>query len=87
MFLCKELDYLGHVISGEGISVDRSNIEAVKDRATPKDLKQLRIFLGMCNYYRRFERKYSTIASPLSDMSKQAIPFKWGVSQDKAFKQ
>jgi hypothetical protein len=68
MFLRKELNYLGHVISGEGISVDRSKIEAVKDWATPKDLKKLRSFLGLCNYYRRFLRNHSTIASPLSDM-------------------
>jgi hypothetical protein len=51
MFMRKELDYLGHVISGEGISVDPSKIEAVKDWATPQDLKQLQSFLGLCNLF------------------------------------
>jgi RNase H-like domain found in reverse transcriptase len=87
VFMRKELDYLGHVISGEGISVDPSKIEEVKDWATPQDLKYLQSFLGQCNYYRRFVRNYSTIASPLSDLTKKAIPFKWGESQDKVFKE
>jgi hypothetical protein len=64
-----------------------SKIEAVKDWATPQDLKQLQSFLGLFNYYRRFVRKYSTIASPLSDLTKKAIPFKWCESQDKVFKE
>jgi Reverse transcriptase (RNA-dependent DNA polymerase) len=85
MFMHKELDYLGHVISGEGISVDPSKIEAVKDWATPKDLKQLQSFLGQCNYYRGFVRNYPTLASPLNDLTKKAIPFCWGESQDKVF--
>jgi hypothetical protein len=87
MFMHKELDYLGHVISGEGISVDPSKIEAVKDWATPQDLKQLQSFLGLCNYYRRFVRNYPTLASPLNDLTKKAIPFSWGESQDKVFKE
>jgi RNase H-like domain found in reverse transcriptase len=87
MFMRKELDYLGHVISGEGIGADPSKIEAVKGWATPQGLKQLQSFLGLCNYYRRFVRNYSTIASPLSDITKKTIPFKWGESQDKVVKE
>jgi hypothetical protein len=56
MFTRKELDYLGHVISGEGISVDLSKIVAVEDWATPQDIKRLQSFLGLCNYYRRVVR-------------------------------
>jgi hypothetical protein len=47
MFMREELDYQGHVISGEGISVDPSKIEAINDWATPQDLKQLQSFLGL----------------------------------------
>jgi hypothetical protein len=71
MFMRKELEYLGHAISGEGIRVDTSKIEAVKDWATPQDIKQLQSFLGLCNYYRRFVRNYSTMASPLTDLTKK----------------
>jgi Reverse transcriptase (RNA-dependent DNA polymerase) len=57
IFMRKELDYLDHVVSGEGISVNPSKIEEVKDWATPQDLKHLQSFLGLCNYYRRFFEK------------------------------
>jgi RNase H-like domain found in reverse transcriptase/Reverse transcriptase (RNA-dependent DNA polymerase) len=86
-FMRKEFEYLGHVISGEGISVEPSKIEAVKDWATPQDPRRLQSFLGLCNYYRRFVRTISTKASPLIDLTKKAIPFEWGESQDKAFKE
>jgi hypothetical protein len=48
IFMRKELQYLGHVISGEGISVNPSQAKTVEDWATPQDLKQLQRFLGMC---------------------------------------
>jgi hypothetical protein len=72
---------------GRGNQSGLSKIEAVKDWATPQDLKQLQRFLGLCNYYRIFGRNYSIIASPLSDLTKKAIPFKWAESQDKVFRE
>lgn len=85
LFMRNKLDYVGHVISGEGISVDRSKIDAVKDWETPKDLTQLQSCLGLCNYYRRFVRNYSMIAAPLSDVTKKYLLFVWGSSQETSF--
>jgi hypothetical protein len=70
---------------GRGNHCGPSQAGTVKDWVTPQDLKQMQSYLGLCNSYRIFVRNYSTIASPLSSLTKKAIPFKWGESQDKAF--
>ena len=53
-FAAKKVNYLGHVISKNGIQVNPDKIEVVKSFPTPKNPKQVRSFLGLCNYYRRF---------------------------------
>ena len=64
-FAMQHVTYLGHVISAHGILPDASKIEAVADYPAPKTAKQLKQFLGLTNYYRRFINHYAAIAEPL----------------------
>ncbi len=64
-----ELRFLGHVIGREGISVDPSKIDVIRQWPVPKDVSELRAFLGLCNYFRRFVHGYSKIAGPLTALT------------------
>lgn len=67
-FLCHETKFLGYVISNAGISVDYDKIKAIQNFCTPKNLKQLQSFLGMCNYYRKFQQGYSALTGTFSHL-------------------
>lgn len=69
-FAQPSVQYLGHVISAQGVSVDPDKVQCVLDWPKPKILKALRGFLGLCGYYRRFVRHFGPIAKPLTDMLK-----------------
>ncbi|UYV82560.1 K02A2.6-like, partial [Cordylochernes scorpioides] len=73
----KEVAYLGHIISAEGVKTDPEKTETVRKWPTPKDLTQLRSFLGLCTYYRRFIPGFSNIARPLHRLTESGRPFVW----------
>ncbi|UYV78634.1 K02A2.6-like, partial [Cordylochernes scorpioides] len=73
----KEVAYLGHIISAEGVQTDPEKTETVRMWPTPKDLTQLRSFLGLCTYYRRFIPGFSNIARPLHRLTESGRPFVW----------
>lgn len=81
-----EVDYLGHNVSGNGVSMDKGKVQAVLDWPPPKNLKQLRGFLGLTGYYRRFIKSYSTIALPLTNLLKRDA-FHWDEAVGSAFDQ
>ncbi len=92
----KQVKYLGHVISKDGIATDPDKISAVKDWPVPTNLKELRRFLGFSGFYRRFVQGYSKIARPLYDLLKGNSPkqkkkatgsFVWQESHQQAFNQ
>jgi hypothetical protein len=66
--LKKEFTYLGHIVTGEGIKADKKKINAVLAMPTPKNIKQLRSFLGLCNYYRKFIKNYTLHCAPLYEL-------------------
>ncbi|PAA58172.1 hypothetical protein BOX15_Mlig011037g1, partial [Macrostomum lignano] len=86
----KELKYLGHIVGREGIRTDPAKIEAIQSWPTPKEVKELRSFLGLCNYYCRFVKNYAEAAHPLFQLTKKGIQNfreKWTKKHDEAFQQ
>ncbi|KAL8103483.1 hypothetical protein AgCh_027900 [Apium graveolens] len=75
-FAATTMEYLGNVITPEGVHPDHSKIEAVTSWHAPTNLKQLRGFLGLSGYYRKFVKGYASIASPLTDLLKRDA-FEW----------
>ena len=71
------MKFLGHVVSKDGIKVDPKKISAVMDWATPTDLSDLRKFLGLTNYFRKFIQGYLAIVAPLTDLTRAKVAFQW----------
>uniref|UniRef100_A0AAY4C672 Gypsy retrotransposon integrase-like protein 1 n=1 Tax=Denticeps clupeoides TaxID=299321 RepID=A0AAY4C672_9TELE len=69
-FCCTSVNYLGHIVSREGVGTDSSKVEAVKSWPRPNNISALRSFLGFSGYYRRFVRDYSRICFPLNQLLK-----------------
>lgn len=84
-FLCKEIGYLGHVISKEGVKPDPKKVEAVDNFPRPKGRKNIKQFLGLAGYYRRFIPNFATIAKPLTLLLKKDVPFTWSGAAEQAF--
>ena len=85
-FFCKsEVTYLGHRFSKNGIAVDENKTEVVRTYPEPRNLKGLRAFLGLTNYYRRFIKSYSAVTQPLRLLLQANTPFVWGEAQAKCF--
>ena len=78
------MQFLGHVIDGKGIHVDPAKIEAVKNWVSPAIPIEIRQFLGLAGYYRRFIEGFSKIAKPLTELT-QKKKFDWGEEQESAF--
>nr|GEY10422.1 putative reverse transcriptase domain-containing protein [Tanacetum cinerariifolium] len=84
-FRQQEIQLLGHVVTSEGTKVDPAKIEAVMNWQTPKDVGEIRSFIGLAGYYRRFIQGFSKIASSLTKLTKTNTPFVWGKEQEKSF--
>ncbi|MCO5604577.1 hypothetical protein L7F22_058745 [Adiantum nelumboides] len=86
-FLMKEIKYLGHIISKEGIRMDPEKLRVIDKWPEPCNVHELRSFLGMCSYYRRFIRDFSRIARPLYDLTKKKGKYVWTPKENTAFMQ
>jgi hypothetical protein len=84
-FAQNKLDFLGFVISQNGIEVDTSKIEAIRKWPTPTTVGQVRSFHGLAGFYRHFVKDFSTIACPLNELTKKNVPIVWGKAQQHAF--
>ncbi|GKB59289.1 putative reverse transcriptase domain-containing protein [Tanacetum coccineum] len=84
-FWLREVQFLGHVINGNGIHVDPSKIEAVKNWKAPRTLSKVHSFLGLAGYYRRFIKNFSKIAKSLTILTQKCKTFDWGEEQELAF--
>ncbi|XP_011868563.1 PREDICTED: uncharacterized protein LOC105562377 [Vollenhovia emeryi] len=84
-FLCKEVCYLGHIIGSHGVKPDPEKIKSVSDFPVPRSPKNIKQFLGLAGYYRRFIPNFSKTAKPLTDLLKKDKEFHWSTSQESAF--
>ncbi|GKE65531.1 putative reverse transcriptase domain-containing protein [Tanacetum coccineum] len=84
-FWLQEVQFLGHVINGNGIHVDPSKIEAVKNSKAPRTPTKVRSFLGLARYYRRFIDNFYKIAKSLTILTQKCKTFEWGEEQDLVF--
>ncbi|GKC77708.1 putative reverse transcriptase domain-containing protein, partial [Tanacetum coccineum] len=79
------VQFLGHVIDCRGIHVDPAKIESIKDWASPKTPTEIRQFLGLAGYYRRFIEGFSKIAKSMTKLTQKGVKFDWGDKQEAAF--
>ncbi|GKD68837.1 putative reverse transcriptase domain-containing protein [Tanacetum coccineum] len=79
------MQFLGHVIDSQGIHVDLAKIEAVKNWASPTTPTEIRQFLGLVGYYRRFIKDFSKIAKSLTELTQKNKKYIWGENQESAF--
>ncbi|KAD6454523.1 hypothetical protein E3N88_09229 [Mikania micrantha] len=84
-FWLREVQFLGHVVCADGILVDPSKVQAVMKWSPPKTPTEIRSFLGLAGYYRRFIQDFARIASPLTKLTRKDVKFVWGDDQEKAF--
>jgi hypothetical protein len=86
LFWVKEVEYLGHIVSHEGAKVDPNKIKAMMDWPISKTLKNLRGFLGLTGYYRKFVQNYGIITTPLMALTKKDA-FSWNPEATQDFEQ
>ncbi|GJW27767.1 putative reverse transcriptase domain-containing protein, partial [Tanacetum coccineum] len=84
-FWLQEVCFLGHVVNQNGIHVDPSKIEAVKNWKAPTTPSEIQSFLGLAGYYRCFTANFSKIAKPLTSLTQKNQKYVWGVEQEEAF--
>jgi hypothetical protein len=85
-FWLDSVQFLGHVVSSQGIHVDPAKISAIRNWETPKSATQIRQFLGLAGYYRRFIENFSIIAKPLTKLTHKEEKFVWSSDQEEAFR-
>ena len=84
-FWLDSVSFLGHVVSKDGVMVDPSKIEAVKSWVRPTNVTEVRSFVGLAGYYHRFVKGFSSVASQLTNLTKQSVPFVWSDECEESF--
>ncbi|GFX46344.1 retrovirus-related Pol polyprotein from transposon 297 [Trichonephila clavipes] len=85
LFAAQEVKILGHHVSSNGVRPDPEKIKAVRNFPTPKNIHDIRSFLGLCSYFRRFIKGFCYLAEPLQSLLKSGVEFHWGPEEVEAF--
>eukprot|EP00253_Pinus_taeda_P022926 PITA_22926 len=86
-FYKEQIQYLGHIITKEGIAVDPEKIRTIMEWPIPKDVADIRSFMGLAGYYRRFVEGFSRVAYPITSLQKKGRTFKWTTECQQSFEQ
>ena len=86
-FWLKEVGFLGHVISGEGIAVDPTKVVTMTNWEAPTSVGEIWSFLGLAGYHRRFIENFSKIAKPMTELLKKDTKFKWTEESEASFQE
>ncbi|KAJ0600345.1 putative nucleotidyltransferase, Ribonuclease H [Helianthus annuus] len=84
-FLIREVHFLGHVVNKDGIHVDPSKVDSIKNWPAPRTPIEIRQFLGLAGYYRRFIKDFSKMAQHLTSLTQKGVTYHWGDAQESAF--
>ena len=79
------MGFLGHIVSAEGVSVDPEKIEAIRDWPRPTNATEIRSFLGLAGYYRRFVKGFASMAQPMTKLTGKDVPFVWSRECEEGF--
>ena len=82
-----QVAFLGHIVDRNGIQVDPSKIEAVRDLPRPRNVVEVRSFLGLASYYRRFVEGFSKLATPLTELTLKSLKFMWSDRCENSFQE
>ena len=82
---CEQVQFLGHVVSGSGIACDPGKVSAVANWPQPRNVSEVRSFLGTAGYYRKFVKGFAAVASPLTALTEKGRKFVWSEECEKAF--
>ena len=84
-FFKTKIDYLGHVVSSEGVAPDEKKVQSILNYPEPRNQKEVSSFLGLAGYYRKFVRAFADMAHPLTSLTRKDAEWKWGDEQKDAF--
>ena len=86
-FWLDRVSFLGHVVTKDGISVDPGKVDAVSNWRRPTSVTEIRSFLGLASYYRRFIEGFSKIALPLTSLTQKVVKFEWSNDFERSFQE
>ena len=85
--LQREVAFLGYRINKEGVGTDKTKIEAVVNWPTPRNLKEVRSYIGLCSYYRKFVKDFAGVAEPLHALTRKEVKWNWTPECQEAFEE